>query len=324
MLRTLALLCFVARTAAAQIVRLPLDSLPIVARIPVPARPDWLAMGFGSVWVVDYRPPSLVRIDPNTNQVVASIPLSGHACLGIAVTASALWVADCEYHVVAEIDPAKNTVVRTLTVDFNVDDEGAFAAVDGSLWLFVTDSTAKGALLERIDPVSGRVQARVGVGAGSYVVAGDSTALWVSSTHGAALERIDPTKNAVVANVPVTPRPKFLAVGAGGVWVLHQRTGSVSAIDVTTNEFTASVPAGVPTPWGDIATGAGAVWVSVDGTPVTRIDPATHVVTHQFVGGSGADAIRFGFGSLWVSDHEHGEVWRIDPSRIMAPAGKRH
>src|SRR5262249_25120513 len=107
----------------AQVVRLPFDSLPVVARIPVPARPDWLAIGFGSVWVVDYRPPSLVRIDPATNQVAASIPLSGKACLGIAVTDTALWVADCEHHVVAQIDPAKNAVSRTLTVDFKVDDE---------------------------------------------------------------------------------------------------------------------------------------------------------------------------------------------------------
>ena len=318
MLRACALLCCAAQAAAAQIIRLPLDSLPVVARISVPARPDWLAMGFGSVWVIDYRPPSLVRIDPATNQIAASIPLGGHACLGIAVTAVALWVADCEHHTVAQIDPAKNVVVRTLSLDFKVDDEGAFAAVDGSLWLLVTDSTAATATLIRANAQTGATQARIVVGAGSYVVAGDSTGLWVSNTHGAAVMRVDPRKNAVVASVPVTPRPKFLTVGAGGVWVLHQRTGSVSLIDPDSNEFAASVPANVPTPWGDIATGAGAVWVSVDGTPLTRIDPATHAVTHQFTGGSGADAIRFGFGSLWVSDHDHGEVWRIDPGRISA------
>ena len=318
MLRACALLCCAAQTAAAQVVRLPLDSLPVVARISVPARPDWLAMGFGSVWVIDYRPPSLVRIDPATNQVAASIPLGGHACLGIAVTTAALWVADCEHHTVVQIDPAKNAVVQTLSIDFKVDDEGAFAVVDGSLWLFVTDSTATTSTLVRANEQTGAVEKRIFVGPGSYVVAGDSTALWVSSTHGAEVMRVDPRKNAVVATVPVTPRPKFLTVGAGGIWVLHQHTGSVSLIDPDSNEFAASVPANVPTPWGDIATGAGAVWVSIDGTPLTRIDPATHAVTHQFSGGSGADAVRFGFGSLWVADHDHGEVWRIDPGRIGA------
>lgn len=302
----------------AQVVRLPLDSLPIVARIPVPSRPDWLAMGFGSVWVVDYRPPSVARIDPATNRVIASIPIPGDACLGIAIMGDAVWVPDCEHHGVACIDPARNVVSRTLPVDFHVDDEGTFAAVAGSLWLFVTDSAARASILERVDPVTGAIQARVPVGPGSYVVAGDSTALWVAATHGGELVRVDPASNTVAMRVVVDPRPKFLTVGAGGVWVLHQQTGSVSLIDPARGTVAASVAAGVPTPWGDIATGASAVWVSVDGTPVTRIDPGTHAVTHQFAGGSGADAIRYGFGSLWVSDHEHGEVWRIDPARIVA------
>jgi streptogramin lyase len=308
----------------AQVVRLPLDSLPVVARIPVATRPDWLAMGFGSVWVVDYKPPSVARIDPATNRVVSSIPLPGDGCLGIAVMGDAVWVPDCTHHVVVQIDPATNAVARSVAIDFRVDDEGAFAAVAGSLWVFATDSTAAMSTLVRADATNGAIQARIAVGPGAYVVAGDSAALWVASTRGAVLVRINPRKNAVVASVPVTPRPKFLTVGEGGVWVLHQHTGSVSLIDPVSNEYATSVAAGVPTPWGDITTGAGAVWVSVDGTPVTRIDPATHAVTHQFVGGSGADAIRYGFGSLWVSDHVHGMVWRIDPNRIAPPAGARH
>ncbi|HTH63978.1 MAG TPA: YncE family protein [Gemmatimonadales bacterium] len=322
-MKTFLLALFAAGQAtAAQSVRLPLDSLPIVARIAVPSRPDWLAMGFGSVWVVDYRPPSVARIDPTTNRVVSSIPLSGDACLGLAITRDAVWVPDCAHHVVVQIDPTTNRVARTIAIDFRVDDEGAFVAADGSLWLFVTDSLAASSTLERVDPASGRIQARIPVGAGSYVVAGDSVTLWVSSTHGAQLERIDPGYNAVTAHVAVAPRPKFVAVGAGGVWVLHQQTGSVSLIDPDRGVVAATVAAGLPTPWGDITIGAGAVWVSVNGTPVTRIDPVTRAVTRQYVGGSGADAIRYGFGSLWVSDHEHGEVWRIDPSRIVAPAAK--
>jgi hypothetical protein len=57
-----------------------------------------------------------------------------------------------------------------------------------------------------------------------------------------------------------------------------------------------------PTPWGDIAAGNGAIWLSVDGTPVTRIDPRTSTVSDQFVGGSGADAIRVGYGACgWLT-----------------------
>ncbi|HWO91957.1 MAG TPA: hypothetical protein VNP53_08315, partial [Methylomirabilota bacterium] len=114
-MRTFLLALFAAAHAgAAQSVRLPLDSLPIVARIAVPSRPDWLAMGFGAVWVVDYRPPSVARIDPATNRVVSSIPLPGDACLGLAITRDAVWVPDCTHHVVVQIDPATNRVARTI------------------------------------------------------------------------------------------------------------------------------------------------------------------------------------------------------------------
>jgi virginiamycin B lyase len=309
-------------TSRAQVRRLPLDSLPIIARIAVPRGPDWLVMGFESVWVVNYRPASVARIDPKSNTVTASIPLPGDGCMGIAVAGGAVWVPDCTHHTIVRIDPATNAVTQVLASHFRVDDEGTFAAAAGSLWIFVTDSLAAGSTLERIDPSGGRIEARIPVGPGSYVVVGDSTALWVSSTLGAALMRVDPRRNAVTARVALAPRPKFAAAGAGGVWVLHQETGSVSLVDPARNRVTASIAAGVPTQWGDITTGAGAVWVSVNGTPVTRIDPVTRRVTHQFVGGSGVDAIRFGFGSLWVSDHEHGEVWRIDPERIMPTPGR--
>jgi len=50
--------------------------------------------------------------------------------------------------------------------------------------------------------------------------------------------------------------------------------------------------------------------------PVTRIDPRTNTVPQQLVGGSGADAIRWGVGSVWVADHKIGQLWRIDPARI--------
>jgi virginiamycin B lyase len=297
--------------------RWPLESLPIIARISVPNAPDWLAMGFGSVWVVNYRPASVVRIDPSTNRVLTAIPLAGDGCLGIAIAWGMVWVPDCTNHTVVKIDPVTNAIAQLIPVDFHADDEGAFAISDSSLWLFATDSLASAAMLLRVDPNGGRVLARIPVGPGSYVAGADSGALWVSSTHGATIVRVDPGTNTVVSRTPVPVRPKFLTVGRGGVWVLHQQTGSVTHIDSRSGQVVATIAAGVPTPWGDISTGAGAVWVSVNGVPVTRIDPASNTVTHQFAGGSGADAIRFGFASLWVSDHEHGEVWRIDPAKIV-------
>ena len=50
---------------------------------------------------------------------------------------------------------------------------------------------------------------------------------------------------------------------------------------------------------------------------VSRIDPSTNQVVQQFYG-KGGDAIRVGLGSVWLSNLEAGNVWRLDPKRIEA------
>jgi DNA-binding beta-propeller fold protein YncE len=128
--------------------------------------------------------------------------------------------------------------------------------------------------------------------------------------------RIDPLRETIVARIAVGPSPKFMTVGSGALWVQNRRDGSVSRVDPATNREVARIETHAPTEWGDIAAGEGAIWLAVDGTPVTRIDPRTNRVSDQFVGGSGADAIRVGFGALWVADHEHGEVWQVDVRQL--------
>src|SRR4029079_4830045 len=108
----------------------------------------------------------------------------------------------------------------------------------------------------------------------------------------------------------------FMTAGEGAVWVQNRTDGSVSRIDPATNRETARVAAKARRRAVVISAGGGLVWLSVDGLPVTRIDPRTNTVTHQFVGGDGADAIRFGVGAVWVADHKIGPLWRIDPARI--------
>jgi len=106
-------------------------------------------------------------------------------------------------------------------------------------------------------------------------------------------------------------------VGEGAVWTLNQGDGSISRIDPKTNKVVATIDAGIPGDGGEIAAGEGSVWATVFGFPITRIDPATNKVVQQFVG-AGGDAIRVGLGSVWLSNLEAGNVWRIDPKRVAA------
>jgi virginiamycin B lyase len=299
--------------------RIPLDQLPVVARIDLPTSADWMAFGFASVWIVNYRPDRVSRVDPSNNRVVADIPIGRNGCLGILATADRVWVPTCGDSVVNEIDPQSNSIVRRIHVPIKRGREGSFAITDGSFWIPDNVSDSSSSTIVRVDMRTGRVIARVATGARSDVAVSGFESVWVASSGTNTVVRVDPSTNEVVARIPVGGSPKFMTAGEGALWVQNRTDGSVSRIDPTTNREVARIAAHAPTPAGDISAGGGAVWLSVDGMPVTRIDPATNTVTHQYVGGSGADAIRWGLGALWVADHKIGQLWHIDASRIITP-----
>ena len=84
-----------------------------------------------------------------------------------------------------------------------------------------------------------------------------------------------------------------------------------------TNKVVATIEAGVPGGGGEISAGEGSVWVTTFEYPITRIDPATNKVAQQFYG-EGGDSIRAGLGWIWLTNIRAGNVWRIDPKRILA------
>ena len=152
---------------------------------------------------------------------------------------------------------------------------------------------------------------------GSFGLAFGEDAVWVTSTEKGTVTRVDPHTNLIVETIPVGKSPRFIAVGAGTVWTVNQGDGSVSRIDPKTNKVAATIEVGVPGGGGDIAVGEGSVWVTAFDFPLSRIDPSTNTVVQQFYG-KGGDAVRVGLGSVWLSNLEAGNVWRIDPKRIEA------
>jgi len=296
----------------AQTLRRPLAELPIRAHVAVPASADWMAMGYGAVWVVNYKPNRVSRVDPTTARVLADIPLASKACLGIVIALGRVWIPTCGDSALNAIDPATNRVAQRWPLAIALGREGSFAFSDGSFWVGANIPDSSSSDIARVDARSGQVERRIHVGARSDVVVAGFGAVWVASSATNTVVRIDPARNEVVARIAVGPSPKFMTIGSGALWVQNRGDGSVSRIDPGTNREVARIEAHAPTEWGDIAAGEGAIWLSVDGTPVTRIDPRTNRVSYQFVGGSGVDAIRVGYGALWLADHEHGDVWKVD------------
>lgn len=294
----------------------PLDSLPVIARIDLPTSADWITFGANAVWVVNYRPDRVSRIDDKTNALIADIPIGRNGCLGINWDNGRIWVPTCGDSVVNEIDPHLNTIVRRIHVPIKRGREGAFAIQNGSFWLpdNVTDSASS--TVARVDMKTGAVLANISTGARTDVVVSGFGSVWAASSRANVVVRIDAVTNRVLATIPVGPSPKFTAVGENAVWVQNRGDGTVSRIDPRTNREVARIHTQAPTGAGDISAGGGAVWLSVDGKPVTRIDARTNRVTNQFVGGTGADAIRWGANAIWVADHRIGQLWRVDYTKI--------
>jgi virginiamycin B lyase len=276
-----------------------------VATFFVKGHPDWLAVTDDAVWVASSNVNHVVRLDANTNQPGTIITIA-QPCSGMATDFGSLWIPSCGDHTLVRADATTGANQATIQAG-PAESEGGIATGAGSVWLV----TSKASELDRIDPATNSVVARITIPAGSFnpVFANDS--IWVSSNHGNALVRVNPATNTVTSSTPIGPMPRFLTVGAGSVWVLNKGDGSISRVDAATGKLIATIPAGIPGLGGEIAFGAGSVWATVFKFPITRIDPATNTVVRQWHG-AGGDSIRYGHGSLWLTSYSGEKVWRLD------------
>ena len=189
-------------------------------------------------------------------------------------------------------------------------------AANGGLVRIIQTNSA-GDSVHIIDAATNKVIAEINVAPGSYAVAFGEDAVWVTSTEKSLVTRVNPRTNVIEATIPVGPRPRFLNTGEGAVWTINQGDGSVTRIDAKTNKVVATIECGIPGGGGEIAVGDGSVWVTTFEFPLTRIDASTNKVVQQFYG-DGGDAVRFGLGSVWLSNLRAANVWRLDPKRVVA------
>ena len=296
--------------------RLPVETLPIAARVAVPVGPAWLETGFGSLWVTKINSKEVLRIDPSSNKVIATIRVGSKPELGIGIGLGYVWIADTKDKSIKQIDPSNNQVVHTIGVKLPKETEGSIGVGEGSLWALTDDDDTDSGTLARIDPFTGAVVANIRVNAGSHCALVAFGSVWVTSTAGGAVLRVDPRTNTVVAEITVRRAPRFLAASGDSIWVLNQGDGSLSRVDPQSNQVSASVELGVPGEGGDLSISDDFVWVSAEGVPLSQIDPRTNRVVRQFAGGKRVDTLRTGFGAAWLVDELHGQIWRVDLSRL--------
>ena len=161
-----------------------------------------LAAGAGAVWAATTAGRQLLRIDPRTARITASLSVPAGA---VAADRSAVWAVCCEAGArrgqLTRIDPATGRVVKVIGLPGH-----PYAVGIGPSGVWVRGEE----LLWRIDPTSSRVVATIplpssvtfrgdavhpGEPGGDIAVTED--AVWVSDPAAATVWRIDPRHNQV-------------------------------------------------------------------------------------------------------------------------------
>jgi hypothetical protein len=162
-----------------------------------------LTAGAGAVWATTTAGRPLLRIDPRTARVAASLSVPAQA---VAANRSGVWAVCCEAGTrrgqLTRLDPATGRVAQVIGLPGH-----AYAVGLGASGVWVRGT---GELLWRIDPISNRVVATIPLPSRTTFRgdAGDTSepggdiavtedAVWVSDPAAATVWRIDPRHNQV-------------------------------------------------------------------------------------------------------------------------------
>jgi serine/threonine-protein kinase len=299
----------------------------------------------------DYKPTtsvtvdSLQRIDPATNQLVATFP-AGKDPAAIAAGQGSVWTASKLDGTVTRVDPTTNTLTKVISAEAPVD----LSIAGGFLWILEADTS-----LHQVDPSTGAFAQTVellDIEAGPGHLAAGPDALWGSilctcgsglpeQEHGvveiqlptdgsiqtslaaganfvelgpAALRNLLTTGAIRKINV-VDAAPTGIAVGEGAVWVANEYGGFANVMRYDPEAGAQTETIQVDGFAAGIAAGEGAVWVANPlSDTVSRIDPATHTIVERIPVGDDPIGVTAGNGSVWVTNYLDGTVSRIDPA----------
>jgi len=180
-------------TPVTSIAKVDPRTMQVVDVIPVghdsQAGPQWIASGAGSIWTDVASMNAVVRIDPTTDALRATIPMPGGCGAELVATDTAVWVANgggegCAA-AVYRIDPRTNSVAQTILMGGETD---ALALGPDGLWFGSAPAT-----LGRIDPATEKVTGQIGIPGAAFGAAIGGGAVWITDRDDEKLFKIDPS-----------------------------------------------------------------------------------------------------------------------------------
>src|ERR1039457_7549956 len=92
-------------------VQIPFASLKPSATVKVGGTADWVLVTDDAVWVASTKPYAVLRIDPSTNKILATIRVPGEACSGLASGFASIWVPLCgKKAALVRVDTTRNRI----------------------------------------------------------------------------------------------------------------------------------------------------------------------------------------------------------------------
>jgi streptogramin lyase len=262
----------------------------VVARTQVGVEPTLIAAGYGGVWVLNKADGTVTRLDPKTGRRVSTL--------------------------------SPDAAVNTMTIG------------DGGLWFFGPPRGGSAPLedtkLERINPLTGRVDRSFNTTIGATVVAAGGHALWSTGYLGRNLRGAARSSAATgsMRRLDIGIYGDLVTAGGDAVYYVGSTSKRVARVSAQTGLLTnslelatdASLAAGLvpPDPTG-VVEGSGSVWISESDGTVLRIDPRLSGIKASIAVCQNALALAYGEGSVWVACG-NGTVVRIDPA-TERPAG---
>jgi YVTN family beta-propeller protein len=267
--------------------------------VPIGGRPVAIAIGEGAVWVVNADSNTVVRIDPKTRKVVATIGGLGENVSDVAVGFGSVWVAGGNNETLIRIDPRLNAPEAPVDLGsrHQLVPQPVFlvATGAGSVW------ATRGNRLLRVDPETNEAQNWLGVRRPQGLAAGPG-AVWVSRDDEHVL-RIDATTPKTTADQDLSELPQFPVWHEGALWLIGYGAMNVHVwhLDSTTLTPENAVPFRIKGYPYELAGGRRALWtVSPDTGFLWRIDAPTGLAKRVARIGHHPVSVAAGEGAVWV------------------------
>jgi DNA-binding beta-propeller fold protein YncE len=168
--------------------------------------------GASSIWVATDAKGVISRIDPKTNQVIASVPTKPGAVY-LAFGEGALWAVSGKEQTLQRIDPVTNTVVATIALGKQ---PGFLAVGEGGVWVQEQGDGTLAVIDPRTNSLRGRIKVGDNLKYGDIDTGGGK--VWLRTTDDQMFVVIDPKTLAIVSRKGKASGSGALRYTKAGVW----------------------------------------------------------------------------------------------------------